>query len=128
MDSTRRAFNCNFTVTPFIILFTCFQHSKSSYQSYNYYQNCEFGEFCENYKKCISDIPEDGGNIQKQTQKTTIVQIQVCTSSPTHSSLNHKCADCGSFSWTDRDGPHIHHHLTNISNRNKAKIFVASSV
>lgn len=41
----------------------------------------------------ISDILDDGGNIQKQMQKTTTVQIQVCTGLSTNSS------------WIERPGP-----------------------
>ena len=69
----------------------------------------------------ISDILDDGGNIQKQMQKTTTVQIQVCTGLSTNLTTS-------KVTWTDRYGPQIHYLLTNISNRNKTKIFVASSV
>ena len=53
----------------------------------------------------ISDILDDGGNIQKQMQKTTTVQIQVCTGLFTNSSWTRWVA------WTDGDGPHIHYLL-----------------
>ena len=69
----------------------------------------------------ISDILDDGGNIQKQMQKTTTVQIQVCTGLSTNLTTS-------KVTWADRYGPQIHYLLTNISNRNKTKIFVASSV